>query len=59
MDEVHYLTERELAKRWRLSPSSLQQQRHRGVSPVPWLKIGRAVRYALPDVLAAERLHPR
>lgn len=57
--EVHYLTERELAARWRLAPSSLQQQRHRGTSVIPFLKIGRAVRYALSDVLAAERLHLR
>ena len=35
--EVHYLTEQELAARWRLAPSSLQQQRHRGTSVIPFL----------------------
>lgn len=53
------LTEIELASRWRLKAETLRQQRSRGTSVVPWISIGRTVRYRLADVQAAERLHSK
>jgi hypothetical protein len=49
-----FLTEAELAERWRLAPKTLQNQRHRGQTPIRFLKIGHSVRYALSDVEAFE-----
>jgi hypothetical protein len=58
-DDEIYLTEHELAERWRMKPDSLRVARSRGSNLVPFWTIGRAVRYRLSDVRAAERLHPR
>lgn len=48
-----FLTEQQLSKRWQLSARTLQQSRWKGVG-CPYLKIGRAVRYRLADVLKFE-----
>lgn len=50
------LTENDLAARWRLSPKTLQAARIRGTL-VRYVKIGRAVRYRLADVIAYEQTH--
>jgi hypothetical protein len=48
------LNERQLAKRWGVSVRTLQAARVKG-SGVPFVRIGRSVRYRLEDVLAYER----
>lgn len=48
------LTSQELARRWNISLKKLETDRWRGTSPVPFLRIGAAVRYRLSDVLAFE-----
>jgi hypothetical protein len=48
-----YLTERDVAERWRLSPKTLQNWRVAGRGPRFW-KFGQAVRYRLDDVIAFE-----
>lgn len=50
------LTESDLAARWRVSPKTLQAARSQG-RLVRFLKIGRAVRYRLADVVAFEAAH--
>ena len=49
-----HLTERQLADRWQISTRTLQAARVKG-SGVPFVRIGRAVRYRLEDVLAYEQ----
>jgi hypothetical protein len=53
------LTERELAERWRLKAATLRQHRSREASVLPYVTIGRTVRYRLTDVVAAERRHSK
>lgn len=48
------LTSQELARRWNVSLKKLEADRWRGTSPIPFLRIGTAVRYRLSDVLAFE-----
>ncbi|MEM8595020.1 MAG: helix-turn-helix domain-containing protein [Pseudomonadota bacterium] len=48
------LTERELARHWRVSPRTLQRWRDAGTGP-PWFKIGGRVLYAHDDILAFEQ----
>lgn len=56
-DPVHvFLTERDLADRHRLSVKALQSHRSSGKG-VPFIKLGRSVRYRLSDVLAWEEAH--
>jgi hypothetical protein len=50
------LTEKQLAKRHRRSPKTLRNDRVKGTY-IPFLKIGRQVRYRLSDVLAYEAAH--
>lgn len=57
-NESVFLTERDLATRWRWSVASLANQRSRGAGP-RYLKIGASVRYRLSDVIAFERLNGR
>jgi transcriptional regulator GlxA family with amidase domain len=49
-----FLTQAELAKRWRMSPRTLERWRwlNTGVS---WVKIGHLARYRLTDVEQYER----
>lgn len=48
-----FLTQRELACRWRLSGRTLVRWRVEGYGP-PWTTIGGSIRYALADVQAFE-----
>jgi hypothetical protein len=48
------LTEAELAKHLRVTPGTLANQRSEGRSPIPYIKVGRQVRYRRNDVLAFE-----
>lgn len=48
-----HLTEYQLARRWTVTEKKLQADRLKGVG-CPFIKIGRAVRYRLEDVLAYE-----
>lgn len=49
-----YLTQVELAERWRISPRSLERWRCRNSGPC-YLKLGGKVVYALTDIEAYER----
>lgn len=51
-----FLTEHQLGRRWQISVKKLQADRYnrRGV---PFVKLGRSVRYRLAEVLAYEELH--
>ena len=51
-----FLTEPELADRWRITVRKLQKDRLQGGS-VAFLKLGGAIRYRLADVLAYEAAH--
>jgi hypothetical protein len=46
---MQHLDQNDLAKRWRISPRTLEQWRWQGRGP-RYLKIGGRVRYQLPDV---------
>lgn len=52
-DNIVLLTEGQLAARWQISLKKLQADRWRG-NGVPFVKIGRLVRYRLADVQAYE-----
>lgn len=54
MDAPQYLTQKELAHRWRLSPRTLERWRVRKTGP-HYHKLGGKVAYALADVEAYER----
>jgi hypothetical protein len=45
---VHLLSRRQLADRWQLSTETLKRRERCGV--LPFLKLGRGVRYRLADV---------
>jgi hypothetical protein len=49
-----YLTQTELAARWRISPRTLERWRWRKTGP-SFTKIGSKVTYALSDILEYER----
>ena len=51
-----FLTEFEVAERWRIEPKTLRNRRRDLVGPV-YTKIGGAVRYAWADVIEFERTH--
>jgi hypothetical protein len=55
---VPRLNEKQLADRWGVSARTLQAARVKG-SGVPFIRIGRAVRYRLEDVLAYEQARLR
>jgi len=48
------LTERELARHWRVTPRTLQRWREKGFGPA-WLRIGGRILYVRDEVLAYER----
>lgn len=50
-----YLTQRELAARWRISERTLEGWRFRGVTGPNFLRIGRSVRYPREAVDAFEQ----
>lgn len=53
IDEI-FLSEKQLAMRWSLaSAKKLQADRGAGLG-CPWVKIGRAVRYRMSDIVAYE-----
>lgn len=56
MDEETFLTEAELATRWRMARGTLRNQRSQGRG-VGFVKLGHAVRYPLSEVLRHERFH--
>lgn len=47
-------TETELALRWNISPKTLQRWRYEGVGP-PYIKLSKAVRYPVDDIVAYEQ----
>jgi predicted site-specific integrase-resolvase len=57
-DHVIHLSQRQLARRWHLSPRTLERWRSSGQGPV-FMKLGGRVVYALPDVEAYERAQRR
>ena len=57
-DPTRLIDDVQLAERWGTSPKTLRNQRVSG-SPVPFVRIGRLVRYRLSDVLAYEASQTR
>lgn len=53
-----HLTEKQLAERWQISVRTLQANRVKGTG-VPFVRIGRAVRYSMDEVLAYEEAQRR
>ena len=51
-----YLTQRELADRWRISPRTLERWRAEGYGP-PWIVLGGSIRYRLGDIETFEARH--
>lgn len=51
-----FLNSKELAQRWKLSPSTLERWRWLGVGP-NFIKIGGRIRYRLNEVEAYEATH--
>jgi excisionase family DNA binding protein len=48
-----YLTTVEVAKMLQIKPQTLEKARSTGLGPtIPYIKVGRGVRYAMSDVLA-------
>ncbi len=54
METPTYLTTKQLADRWGYRPNTLEIQRTTGKG-LPYVKIGRLVRYRLSDVIAHEK----
>ncbi len=52
-DDPTYLTQRELAQRWKISGRTLERWRADVYGPA-WILIGGSIRYRLEDVLAWE-----
>jgi hypothetical protein len=57
-DAVRHLTQEQLARRWQVSPRTLERHRWLGVG-VPYLKLHGKVAYRLEDVLAYEAANLR
>jgi hypothetical protein len=56
----HWLTERDTARMVGISTSKLRQDRHK-CKGIPYVKLGRSVRYALADIqsyMASRRIDP-
>ena len=51
-----YLTQRQLADRWRISPRTLERWRAAGYGP-PWIVLGGSIRYRLGDIETFEARH--
>lgn len=54
-DAAPHLTERGLARRWKVSCRTLQRMRASGTGPA-FLRIGNAIRYPIDDIRRYERL---
>lgn len=52
-----YLTEAELAERWRLPLSRIRAWQRKGRGPRPWLRLGREIRYPIASVEKFEAEH--
>ena len=50
---ANHLTQLDLARRWRLSPRSLERWRTTGQGPI-FLKVGKRIVYRVEDVIAFE-----
>ncbi len=50
VEKVRYLTELEVSKLTGFALSTLRNHRHRGVG-LPYLKLGRAIRYKFSDIV--------
>ena len=48
-DPGHFISQRELARRWGLSIDTLKRWRAQGRGP-SWVRIGRQIRYAMRDI---------
>ncbi|WP_102108830.1 helix-turn-helix transcriptional regulator [Oceaniglobus roseus] len=56
-DEMHvFLTQHELAARWRIADRTLERWRAERYGPA-WITIGGSIRYRMSDVLAFEAAH--
>lgn len=55
-NDYPHLNEQQLATRWGISPKKLQADRLKGTG-IPFIKLGRAVRYRHADVMAWEERH--
>jgi hypothetical protein len=55
---LHHLTQLDLARRWRISPRTLERWRWLGEGPA-YLKLGRVIAYRLDDVETFEAAHRR
>ena len=53
-DMAIYLTQDQLAKRWQISPRTLERQRWIGAGP-PYYKLNNLVRYLSTDIIEYER----
>lgn len=54
-EQTIYITERELAERWRITLSGVvQMRRYPQRQRIPFYKLGNSVRYKLSDVIAYE-----
>lgn len=58
MQQNTCLTQKDLARRWTISPRTLERWRWTGDGPV-YMKIGGRVVYRLEDILAYERVQLR
>ena len=58
MQEVQYVTEKEVHQITRRALSTLRNERHLGKG-IPFYKVGRSVRYLLADVLSFMERHRR
>lgn len=56
--EITHLHQEDLARRWRVSPRTLECWRYERSGP-PFLKVGGRVVYRLSDIEAFERDHPQ
>jgi hypothetical protein len=57
-DHVHHLTQLDLARRWRVSPRTLERWRWLGQGPA-YLKLGGRIVYLLEDVASYESAQRR
>jgi hypothetical protein len=55
---LHHLTQLDLARRWHISPRTLERWRWLGEGPA-YLKLGRVIAYRLDDVETFEAAHRR
>lgn len=55
-NESIFLSEKEVAARWKFHPGSLSNMRSEGRGP-RYAKIGNTVRYRLSDIVAHERIN--